>query len=1437
MITCKNRAKQKGIALILVLSALVLITILTLAVLASIGTFVQTTRSSSSNSAARAMADSAITIVTAQIRDATTQDQTKSWASQPGMIRTYDNTGYQSNLYKLYSSPNMVIDGARYAGAALLQEEAPAAEFGGKWASHPAVYTDLNSPELASDGQTQVFPIIDPRAWSGQANVPPIPNSGWNNSTDVQGFSYTDTPLQGAKLDGVNLPTGVNDANARLAMPVQWLYVRKNGYVSAATDNGDGTAAVPDDPNFVDPVANDPSPNPNPIVGRIAFWTDDDTNKIDINTACGDLWSPDQFPGNLQGPKSPPNGSFFHSPGTFWEPPRFATWWDEWCMAQVPVRNEFQRYAGHPSTVYLSAVFPEFSAPAGSAANANTIRNELYSIIPRVNGGTADLTSNTEGGTQVPSSAVSGNANYAATPKHDRLYASTDELLYTMQRNSGTANLPASLFANAAQALEKAKFFITADSQSPELNLFNLPRVSMWPVDSTYSPNPPMSNRCTAYDQLLAYCSSLGPTSGTPQDFFFERNSSLSTTGEYGLGSNPQLYTYLENLLKEPIPGYGGTLGSKYQTGGNGISHGYDQILTEIMDYIRCTNLQDPLLPTSSQFSPADGVHDGAVLPLQLPNGTMGFGRYMTIGEVGLQFIALPPASVGGPQQAVAVILLKGIGTSSVLPLLKLDRMQISISGLQSSASPTPTFTAQYVNSTGSTIVSPITFNPRGNPPSPINGTNFTFPGIPIGNQLYVVDPFYPNTTEKGFAGYGINPNPALPTFPPGTTGVQTPYPWVSDVFNLDPANPAAANTFTLKSNNPLVIKISSNNQTIQTISVDLSRLNGTWVLPTYSKGPPEKNGTVGTITGSNGVTDSVKTMVPGYPELKEGDQHAGGDYRLVAGLENPPSTFWVPEGLSDPSGFTTSVPIAHNLTDAFDENSEYPSYYPGYDYGTIIDVSPTGLGFGGGGHIGLDNVPRAPNSYTGFTGSSTPPTNNPVPFVTELTHDFDQGAGWYSDGALINHPEEVNVNGLTSADRSSLQPPYFSTNTDSTTGIAGQNATSASAAGFASPNRLIPSPGMLGSLPSRLAEGVPWQTLLFRAQPEHPGSGGFGSGGYPGKFLTNPAGTPSVTGTYAGAKILSPPYTNSVMPDHLFLDLFWMPAVEPYAISNTFATAGKINLNYQIMPFTNIDRATAMQAVLRTVRMGAVPSTYYGWAKQQEPEQTMTGLTDAREDFRFDLNLSTTNGGTLAQFENKFAGGDLFRSASQICDVYMVPIPSQWSLANQVFASPDPAWSTTHGWGAGGNSVDADAYNWWNNTYVLIGPGQRQNNLAGQLPVGFKLTGDNVREAPYTDIYSLLTTKSNTYTVHMRVQSLQQTNKPGRNFKTDSWSDPNGTSGGTDVITGEYRGSATIERFLDPSDPNLASSNIAAAAQGDSTVSLSKYYRYRVVSTKQFAP
>ena len=58
--------------------------------------------------------------------------------------------------------------------------------------------------------------------------------------------------------------------------------------------------------------------------------------------------------------------------------------------------------------------------------------------------------------------------------------------------------------------METAKFFLTAHSRAPELNLFGEPRVAMWPISSLT--NTTANSYRTTSDQLIAFCSS---TSGT----------------------------------------------------------------------------------------------------------------------------------------------------------------------------------------------------------------------------------------------------------------------------------------------------------------------------------------------------------------------------------------------------------------------------------------------------------------------------------------------------------------------------------------------------------------------------------------------------------------------------------------------------------------------------------------------------------------------------------------------------------------------------------------------------------------------------------------------------------------------------------------------------------------------------------------------------------
>jgi uncharacterized protein (TIGR02600 family) len=285
----------------------------------------------------------------------------------------------------------------------------------------------------------------------------------------------------------------------------------------------------------------------------------------------------------------------------------------------------------------------------------------------------------------------------------------------------------------------------------------------------------------------------------------------------------------------------------------------------------------------------------------------------------------------------------------------------------------------------------------------------------------------------------------------------------------------------------------------------------------------------------------------------------------------------------------------------------------------------------------------------------------------------------------------------------------------------------------------MMPSPVMLGSLPTGIRESAAWRTLLFRplaaAESSHKGA--------------------------------------QAPMDNLLLDLFWMPVVQPYAISDRFSTAGKINMNYQILPFTYIERSTGIHAVLKSEKVAAIRNNQ---ANIHVSPYTAPG-SFSTPDIRLNVNLAET----LKQFTNRFndptltaSGRNIFVSPSEICNLYIVP--------------------------EGANLTSMAS--WWN---------------------GYRQTGDNLREKIYATIYPKLTTRSNTYTVHFRAQSLQ---------KVPS-TDPGSWVEGRDVVAGEYRGSTTLERYINPDAdiPDYASQTASM------TPTLDTFYKWRVIQNRQFAP
>jgi hypothetical protein len=227
----RNITSTSGMVLIMVLAMLAVATLLLVALFAGTRHQILGAQDEASFAREKMLADSAVALVIGQIAQASTQTN-QAWISQPGLLRTYSTSATRtpSACYKLYSTSSLTNLVDRSGSLGFLATDVPA-----NWSSTPAQYTDLNTPAQTAGGET-IYPILDPAAT--------------NSATGVIGVSV--------------------DAPHDVEMPVAWLYQLQDGTLGPTSG---GSAA-------------------NPIVARIAFWTDDDTCKVDINTAgCGSPWN------------------------------------------------------------------------------------------------------------------------------------------------------------------------------------------------------------------------------------------------------------------------------------------------------------------------------------------------------------------------------------------------------------------------------------------------------------------------------------------------------------------------------------------------------------------------------------------------------------------------------------------------------------------------------------------------------------------------------------------------------------------------------------------------------------------------------------------------------------------------------------------------------------------------------------------------------------------------------------------------------------------------------------------------------------------------------------------------------------------------------------------------------------------------------------------
>lgn len=1231
----QSNGRNAGTALVIVLGMLTLVSVIVVAFVTSVSTELKSSKSYASESGARSLADSAVNIVISQIQEATSNSRL-AWASQPGMVRTYDDAGDAVAAYKLYSSAQMLVNGGFNANSSL-PDEVPA-----NWsaASMRNQYTDLNAPVTTPDG-TSHYPILDPRAVAvSQAQAD-------------RAVSGNETPIQGCYLNSEAAGiTAVSSSQPNpLPMPVRWLYVLKDGSITSLSSDGKilpaGMATAK-----------------NPIVGRIAFWTDDETAKVNINTAA--------------------EGTFWDRPWAGPQPPGPATRTDtEGLLAsRIPAQNEFQRFPGHPAMTCLSVIFPP-----RTGENLADYNERIYGIVPRISGG----------GTKSGTTSVDPTGTDGLSLDSDRLYGSVDELLFRPSAAPRAKNSVDAADALSVDDVERARFFLTATSRAPEVNQFNKPRISLWPLQANTSAvgSPKLATLRNAKDKLIAFCSTMGNkplyfqrfndfnaparTAGSaylaqtqdpiPSSQSKDMDWFLSSTGAAPIGGsrNQELYRYLQFLTDQSIPGLGGRLAAKY-------GNGRDQILTEMMDYIRsCVNTRNrtTLLP---QYSYAPG--GGQVVPLVLPNGTKGFGRFPTVTNAAIVFYA---ASTTDPKQMGAVLILQPFSPTPGAPSWD-QNVRYVITGLENFDidGQTNRFPAQAVN----LVTGREGYSGESRQLTALTGMLNCF--------SYFASPTSDNYKTLGPTEVGKNSE-------------ERNYP-----FYMPPIAVAGPN-FKFKGATITVKIYAAYNKSleeedlIQTIRIPFPASEVTLPLPTV---PAPVTGDTQPASKYTNFNDRKKLGAGSVPRLiQNGDVVRGveadpngpakGDLRIHAALREVPESYF-----KEHPSYHTANRMAHSLR-------VYRTPLTGYSgtKGKLVAVNYPSV-----------SLPVVPGQLAGALMSNGAPG------------DWDNGVGAQADGPYINKGDEGNLAVTSSHDGG----PYYT---------FGQFANETGAS--FSPNRQISSAVMFGSLSTgvfgQTGAPAPWQTLLFCRHPlagdEHPG------------FADESRNYPA---------------------DHAFLDLFTMPIVEPYAISEPFSTAGKVNMNYQIVPFTYLTRSTGVRAVLKSTKIMAIPAS------------DAASYKSAAREYRYELNLDERSG-TLAGFEKRFETGEIFKTASEICDISLVPQGA-------------------------GNPTYEKMEDWWKN---------------------YTLTGDNVREFPYGHIYPRLTTKSNTFTVHVKAQVL----KKAPITPQDQFIE------GRDQVAGEFRGSFVAERFLDPNADALVTVDGTQTEDLLHPTAMVGPYKFRVLTANRFEP
>jgi hypothetical protein len=1324
-----------------------MVVVMTMLVVAILSTSIMEFKSASSYAQSvrvRQLSDSAVSLVIDQIRQATApgsgtnifgQAEPSYWSSQPGMIRTYHATGFNKG-YKLYSSSRMVIE-----DAASLKQEVKTLD---GWERDPSRFVDLNAPAISYDLRgaeaSRHFPILDPRA---------------KTLDQVEGFDW-----DAAAMVKVASASDVNQGKV-LPMPVEWIYLLRDGSFGVLDDGfkfqGEREAT-----------------EENPIVARIAFWTDDESCKININTAAE---------------------------GVAWDTPRAATIEAQGWSTKQPVTNEVQRYPGHPATTCLSSVLFPGHYPDPDASKVLTQRHlkAIYDMVPKVKYG------GTEGGDKASDKVIEYDK--------DRLFASVDEIVFNVHRNRNDfVTMVTEAGGNGVARLERARGFLTTRSHSPELTVHGRPRISLWPMAEKTG-----KRYRTSYDYTMAFCTTLG---NDKQKYFYHRTGSHLRHVELYVHANRvniDLYRYLMSSVYQNLPGYGDSLAKKYGSTKkppykdsyykNDQEYKLDHFAIPLMmiDYIRSTNLHDGNVAepyarvrdfhgfgqiASNDLVGRDLKGDNGVKTQnsQWHKNTLepkGLGRIFTVSEIASVFYCTAQARLLEFDKEGKAVLEEALGPPTDVAVIQailsnqkknyprkfnVDDLGKLFQFIEVGIVPELFCPMQGFHQIHPRQTIQLLTGGQGY----IKGSveNWKINGVPLdlwghtqdveGNFAYgptvqTSDPAValnrPGQLPEGWHGWGGSGGYRLLRF--GRFSLKAD----KRKYNKKFVANGEGNLMGLHCQSPLVVETGvpmamtcekpirflvyasgsgrlRRTRIVQTLNIQFPTT--TFMPPVLS--PPSHQGWTARLKNRGNdfltETDVVKSMV-----------FAHGDYRHLAARRNVPAEMFQPHPLYHTSN------KAHSLVFAGPEGAS--DRLAGKVGATLAD-DLHGRNLAGKGVEYAQGI-RPDFTFDPDDRAAFSPLLSPkyqFPLDPSITRDFDNGVGGAPDGAYGNKPDD-GADDIPGNSIFNQSHPYF--DVSEAKDFVYDDKTS----NF-SPNRMITSAVAFGSLPSAFQANAPWTCLLFRPNIMDPKR--FPHLGERGNGLRLHGDLKSAEG-YEVPQLSSLEGQSRLPPDHLWLDLFWMPIVEPYPISGPFSTAGKVNLNYQMMPFSYIKRATALHAVMKSERLLAIPSTAgKTYKKKGQWQKGWHHRIDADE--------------TLKQFEDRFAKGEAFMTASEICEQFLIPEGEKWDEEGRSIRS------------------------FWEK---------------------HKLTGDNTLEAPYKHIYPRLTTRSNAYKVYATAQTLVK----------ERGSDPNVFEPELDQVAAEYRGSVVIERFINPNKdeiPNYFEDTRHAEP------SMENFYQYRVVSVKEFA-